>query len=326
MTSTIEVCDVGARYGIHPSWKNLEDFEISFHLIEADPDEAVRLERKFIRDRGHNSFHVHNVFLGSAGSEGVLYHLSNRAMSGSFLRKKSRLFSGERAPQVEVSEVRKLVSHSLDELLGCVPVDFLKVDTEGSELEVLSGAKSMLEKSIIGVRTEVAFNKVFYGAPLFREVDEFLRSLGFDILNFDFTGKGDLQHPFVNPERRFGVLNLTDAIWLHRDFTSVPFLAPTDVTSLVRMLKAVVFMFANHCPDLALAVLSESRQIISRLHGEDAVSSLLVPLSRLVEHHLYSLKWCPGQSISDHASWFRDIFLREMRTGTEFMSSLDLNP
>lgn len=326
MFSAIEVCDVGARYGIHPSWKNLESFDISFHLVEADADEAIRLKHKFSSDRGLNTFHVYNAFLGSGGGEGVLFHLSNRAMSGSFLRKQSRLFSGERAPQVEVSEVKKVVSVTLDELLSGVPVDFLKVDTEGSELEVLLGAEGMLRTSVIGVRAEVAFNEVFCGAPLFCDIDKFLRSRGFDILNFDFTGKGDLQHPFVNPEGRFGVLNLTDAIWLHRDFTRVPFSAPSDLNSLIRTLKAVIFMFANQCPDLALAVLSESRGMISKLHKDESVSALLVPLSRVVEHHLYSLKWCPGQSIADHTSWFRDVFVREMRTGTEFMSSLDLNP
>ena len=326
MGSIIEVCDVGARYGLHPSWRNREDFEICFHLIEADSDEVSRLRNKFTRDRGSNTFRVYNAFLGSDGSDEVFYHLSNKAMSGSFLRRQSRLFSGERAQQVEVREVRSLPSISLDRLLHEVPIDFLKVDTEGSELQVLLGAKSMLEKSIIGIRAEVAFNEVFIGAPLFWEVDKFLRSLGFDILNFEFTGKGDLQHSFVNPERRFGVLNLTDAIWIHRDFTSIPFVAPTDINSLIRTLKAVVFMFSNHSPDLALAVLSESKDMINSFNKDDSVSLLLTPLSRLVEHHLYSLKWCPGQSADDHAGWFRKIFPREMRTGTDFMSSLDLNP
>jgi len=326
MSNVINVCDVGARYGIHPSWKGLENFEILFHLVEADTEEAARLQRKLLHDRGKNSFRIYDVFLGPDSKRTAYYQLSNRAMSGSFRRKPSRLFMGERASQVKIDKTDDVVSVSLDRLFDKVTIDFLKIDTEGSEFQILLGAENMLKNSVIGIRAEVAMNEVFYDAPVFSKIDEFLKANNFDLLTFEFSGKGDLQHQFVNPEQRFGVLNLTDAIWLHKDFTCVPFTKPTSVESLIRTLKAVVFTFSNHCPDLGLAILSESRQTIKLHYKNELAASLLAPLSRLVEHHLYSLKWLPGQNIEEHSSWFRDTFLREMRTGTDFMSALDLNP
>lgn len=35
------IVDIGARYGLHPTWKNYYD-QTMFYLIEADPEEAAR--------------------------------------------------------------------------------------------------------------------------------------------------------------------------------------------------------------------------------------------------------------------------------------------
>jgi hypothetical protein len=242
------------------------------------------------------------------------------------MRKRSRLYSGERAVQTGVEKICNLRSQSVDKLLNGVAIDFIKLDTEGSELQILTGAENMLKASVIGIRAEVSINEVFDGAPTYTEVNSFVRDRGFDILNIDYTGKGDLQHSFVSQESRYGILNSTDVVWLHRDFIRFPFVPPSDIGSLIRTLKAVVFVFSNHSADLGLALLSESRHAISRFLDDQSVASLLMPLSRRVEHHLYSLKWVPGQSIEQHARWFKETFFREMRTGTNFMSALDLNP
>ena len=44
--NTINILDIGARYGIHPSWKNFSG-KANYHLIEADNAEASRLKKKY---------------------------------------------------------------------------------------------------------------------------------------------------------------------------------------------------------------------------------------------------------------------------------------
>ncbi len=57
-------------------------------------------------------------------------------------------------------------------------VDYIKIDTQGSELEILKGAEDMLQK-VRCLEVEVEFNPIYLGQPIFSEVDIFLRSQGF---------------------------------------------------------------------------------------------------------------------------------------------------
>jgi Methyltransferase FkbM domain len=61
---------------------------------------------------------------------------------------------------------------------GVGRIDVLKLDTQGSELGILKGARRMLT----GVRMleiEVEFNEIYRGQPLFGDIDRFLRARGF---------------------------------------------------------------------------------------------------------------------------------------------------
>ena len=58
---------------------------------------------------------------------------------------------------------------------GC---DLLKLDTQGSEAEILAHASETLKNCLI-VHTEVEFVQLYEGQPLFAEVDQLLRGHGF---------------------------------------------------------------------------------------------------------------------------------------------------
>jgi len=64
--------------------------------------------------------------------------------------------------------------------LGLARVDYLKLDTQGTELQILEGAQNLLGGSNIGViKCEVAFIPVYKGQCLFSDIDQFLRDHGF---------------------------------------------------------------------------------------------------------------------------------------------------
>ena len=71
---------------------------------------------------------------------------------------------------------------TLDNCLAARPElspDFLKVDTEGADLEVLRGADGTLRRSIMGVRVETSLMELRCGAPMLWDFDAFLRERGF---------------------------------------------------------------------------------------------------------------------------------------------------
>lgn len=58
------------------------------------------------------------------------------------------------------------------------PFDFMKLNVQGAELEILRGATATLD-DCLGVQCEVAFAPIYRDAPVFRDIDAFLDSAGF---------------------------------------------------------------------------------------------------------------------------------------------------
>ncbi len=53
--------------------------------------------------------------------------------------------------------------------------DFLKLDVQGSELEVLKGAELKLSDNLVGIEIEVSFAEIYLQQPLFSNIDIYLR-------------------------------------------------------------------------------------------------------------------------------------------------------
>ena len=88
------------------------------------------------------------------------------------------LYAANCAPRQELI----VKTTSIDALFaaGDIPrVDFLSLDTQGAELSILRGGATMLEHETVGVSCEVSFADLYQNAPLFGDLDGFLRDKGF---------------------------------------------------------------------------------------------------------------------------------------------------
>lgn len=167
------VADVGSADGPEAIWLSLKQLTrfLTFEPNPRDqpPDESIRATN-------------FPIGLWSEKGEKTLY-LTGHPDSSSLLPINTALFSDFLSKDgMEMVGTTTIEVDTLDGLLLQKPEfwpDFVKIDVEGGDLEVLKGGRQILAQSVLGLRVETAFLELHLGAPLLWEVDSFLREQGF---------------------------------------------------------------------------------------------------------------------------------------------------
>lgn len=151
---------------------------IGFEPLEAAAEKRARNENDvkmlnyFVGDGSQRTFHV-NKFDATSSLFATNYELLDRFESLS-----------EMCRTVHESSV---LTTRLDDVAEITDCDFLKIDVQGGELDVLKGAPAALDKAIV-VHCEVEFSHVYKDQPLFGEVDAHLRAAGFEMIDIVSAG------------------------------------------------------------------------------------------------------------------------------------------
>jgi hypothetical protein len=119
--------------------------------------------------------------------------------------------------------------------LGIERVDFLDLDTQGTELEILQGAAAFLSTSVVAIKTEVEFAELYQGQPLFGDLDRYLRDLGFVL--FDLSRSHCRRQIVPADQLTRGQLVWGDAVYL-RDHGWFRNHASTDGTLRLSLVAA----------------------------------------------------------------------------------------
>ncbi len=329
--ATTTVIDAGARYGMHPSWVSFPG-AVRYFAFEPDREEAERLRR---RSPG-NGYEVIDCALADEEGERTLQITKHRGYS-SFLPvdpesewfKRYRPGEGARERSVRVKAVtvdRFAQRRGLD-------IDFLKVDTEGTELAVLRGAERQLAGSVLGIRANVSFQACYKGQALFQDLHAYVLSQRFFLANLDYFGRGVPRSGlFRNPDplepdrERYGVLIGTDAVWLREDAWIHERHAGDPQALATAILKYAAFCFANHAPDVGLDALQRfARSRPDPFAGALAGSALYTELRRAIAKFLGRWRVYQDAQWDLARSAFRDIFGLDLETGSkywEFIQSL----
>ncbi len=131
------------------------------------------------------------LFVGAGGK--AKFHRTNWPDTSSLYRPNARvmeMFTGL-AECTRLEEIIDVDTVRLDDVPEAAPVDFFKIDVQGAELDVFAGASKALDTALV-IQTEVSFVELYEGAPLFGEVDTWLRRRGFwfhtltDLLSLSF--------------------------------------------------------------------------------------------------------------------------------------------
>lgn len=322
--STTTVIDAGARYGMHPTWREFSG-SLRYFAFEPDKQEAERLRQQ----PQHPGFEVIDWGLTREEGERDL-HITKHRGCCSFLKvdQESEWFTRYRPGEGDLESIVQVKTCSVDGFAKArrVQVDFLKVDTEGTELEVLEGAQDQLCSSVMGVRVNVNFQPVYKNQPLFQDIHTYLTTRDFFLLNIDYFGRG-LPHYglFRNPDplsldnERYGVLIGTDGVWVKKySWIFQRYGQEPEELSYV-ILKYAYFLFLNHAPDVGLDTLVRFITDRRGAFGQKvAASQLYLALRKAYAAFLGRWRVYPDAQWELARSTFKTIFGLEMEGGNKY--------
>jgi FkbM family methyltransferase len=196
----------------HPLLRAL--LQLKFVGFEPDSEEYNRLA-----SQNTPGFTYFNAAVGGRDERRVLYVTRNAGCS-SLLPPNQALYGQFKdcSADLEVIAKKDVDTISLDAFLpksGIATIDFLHLDTQGTELDILRGASGFLSSSIVGVKCEVEFAPLYEGQALFGDVDAYLREHGFVL--FDLSRSRYRRAGFPDNALTRGQLLWGDAIYL-RDY------------------------------------------------------------------------------------------------------------
>lgn len=317
-----KILDIGARYGIHPSWKNFTG-DSYYDLIEADLEEVIRLKKKY---KNYKNIKIKNLAFGKQGDFLELKILNNPAMSGFVDRiDVTPRYTGKIKFQKKVAKIKKIQIVSLNNYLikSRNSYDFLKLDVEGFEVTILKNGLNIF-KSLLGARSEVCFTKAYKSIHVknegtFNALHEIFRKQGFILLNLDYDGRGDFYSNLISENSKYGQLESTDAVWV-KD----PKYAIKNFT-IEEIIKYSCFLILNNGIDVALYVLKNTYKKFNHFQKYKNNKSLKFIKQKICKN-FYSLKFLPNQDINKHKIFFETLFNCPYPEMNKFNEMSEFNP
>jgi FkbM family methyltransferase len=188
------VCyDIGARWGI---WRPFRKLPMPILKVgfEPDPAEAKRLAESGAFDR------VAPVALSGKGGTRTLFVAREPACSSicgpdmDVIRQHSgsEIFTTVRQVPLETITLQQAI-----EKFDLPNPDFIKIDVEGAELEILTGAQDII-RDCSGILFESSLAPLYLNGSLFGDVATHLLRQGFSITSFDPIGSHGGTHMVID--------------------------------------------------------------------------------------------------------------------------------
>ncbi len=251
----ITLVDVGSLDGLKKPWS---DVRTVLRIIGFEPQDKIA--QTIQKDSGDLQGAV-----AVGAEEGVAeLHITYKPDNSSLVLPNhtftQRLAVGERFNVVRKESVRVMSLDVWLEQEGVTSVYFLKIDTQGTEGDVLRGAQHALQ-SVLGLDIEVNFAERYKGQAYFSDIDRVLREAGFVL--FDLQRRYFKYAEGVETGGPKGQLTHGTALYLRSITSLCDMVKKEDAEGAKRTLAAfLVIATVYGYYDYALAVLEECKSVL----------------------------------------------------------------
>lgn len=274
LASEIKIVDLGALFvgaGAEPYARLIRDGKASIIGFEAIPEACAELNLRFGPDR---------QFLPYAIADGTRrkFYVCNEAMTSSLYEPDHEVMRRYQnlSELCRVEKVLEVDTRQLDDIESARDADFLKIDVQGAELDVLKNAIQTLQ-SVVAIQTEIEFVPIYKGQPLFAEVDSFVRSQGFQFFRFINMEGRSLKSNVRAPETQ---VLWSDAVYI-RSIERWPTLSDQSLAKLALILHVLYDAF-DHTAEL-LRILDGRNGTMHRTRYLDKLNHVSEDLAQFVE-------------------------------------------
>lgn len=263
--SGISLVDIGAAGGLQDRWKPFSGF---VDLVAVEPDPRAKESIEKLESTSLRSLHRVNSPLASTHRE-LNFYLCKNPRQSSVLKPNGKHFAKYNdGHKWNVEKVENMSAITLDSALASkIQPDFLKLDTQGSELDILQGATATL-RSCLGIEVEVEFREMYQSQPLFGDVSKFLIDNEFDFIDFVAFGKWERSRP--DGLRTFlGELIHADALFLRSPESTVDLAKKLNDPVLIRRYLALLFIYLRSDMMRATLKLAFDQGLLDELATKD---------------------------------------------------------
>jgi len=197
--------------------------------------------------------HFLPYFIGD-GTRQKFYH-TNYSMTGSLYEPNTKLLNMFH----NLGELTQVVSEvivdtvRLDDIAELdFPIDYIKIDVQGAELQALNGASDRVLKDVLVIQTEAEWVPLYKNQPLFSELEVFLRNQGFVMHRIMGFGTRSFKPIIMNGNINLGLQHLWSDVIFVRDFNALDRLKPHQLLKMAVIMHEVYRSF-----DLAFILLQE---------------------------------------------------------------------
>jgi FkbM family methyltransferase len=177
------VLDIGGHRGEYGGFLRELGYRGAIHTFEPVPESFEALTRRLAGDAAWTG---HPVALGDSDGEMEMRIMRSAVFSSAHRPTEyaRRRFGDATRVDERIRVPARRLDGVLDDLLAAdgAPADpaiFLKIDTQGSELDVLAGAGDVLDR-VAALQAELPLKAVYEGVPPLWEMLPRLRELGFE--------------------------------------------------------------------------------------------------------------------------------------------------
>jgi len=193
----IYIADIGSTGGLDLKWFWLKN---SIKRYSFDPDKRAENQEdkdsKIFKTGLWSHQCVKQIYLTKFPSASSVFK-PNDALLKNFLN-----FDCHEVIQIESIEMEALDSILINEITP----DFIKIDTEGADLEIINGSSRAIRTSVIGLQVEVQFIERNIDSPMFSDIDSNLREKGYWLMDLK-------KQSWIRANNVYGITSTPQLIW-----------------------------------------------------------------------------------------------------------------